>query len=102
MTPKRRTRSAARETLPAANGLPLPRKGDEGPVGQFPPVPAVRAVRSPGPGRAREGQADFPPRGRAARLSGSLRGRAPVAQRIEHLTTDQKVWGSNPYGRAFA
>ncbi len=28
------------------------------------------------------------------------RGRAPVAQRIEHLTTDQKVWGSNPYGRA--
>ena len=24
---------------------------------------------------------------------------APVAQRIEHLTTDQKVWGSNPYGR---
>jgi hypothetical protein len=25
--------------------------------------------------------------------------RAPVAQRIEHLTTDQKVWGSNPYGR---
>ena len=24
--------------------------------------------------------------------------RAPVAQRIEHLTTDQKVWGSNPYG----
>ena len=28
------------------------------------------------------------------------RGEAPVAQRIEHLTTDQKVWGSNPYGRA--
>ncbi len=26
--------------------------------------------------------------------------KAPVAQRIEHLTTDQKVWGSNPYGRA--
>ena len=25
---------------------------------------------------------------------------APVAQRIEHLTTDQKVWGSNPYWRA--
>ena len=25
---------------------------------------------------------------------------APVAQRIEHLTTDQKVWGSNPYRRA--
>ena len=24
---------------------------------------------------------------------------APVAQRIEHLTTDQKVWGSNPYWR---
>ncbi len=24
---------------------------------------------------------------------------APVAQRIEHLTTDQKVWGSNPYRR---
>ena len=28
------------------------------------------------------------------------RGHAPVAQRIEHLTTDQKVGGSNPYGRA--
>jgi hypothetical protein len=26
--------------------------------------------------------------------------RAPVAQRIEHLTTDQKVGGSNPSGRA--
>ena len=26
--------------------------------------------------------------------------RALVAQRIEHLTTDQKVWGSNPYERA--
>ena len=24
---------------------------------------------------------------------------APVAQRIEHLTTDQKVRGSNPCGR---
>src|SRR5690606_3325637 len=38
-----------------------------------------------------------------ARLSESSRQprvRAPVAQRIEHLTTDQKVWGSNPYGRA--
>ena len=28
------------------------------------------------------------------------RGEAPVAQRIEHLTTDQKVRGSNPFGRA--
>jgi len=27
---------------------------------------------------------------------------APVAQRIEHLTTDQKVGGSNPFGRASA
>ena len=27
-------------------------------------------------------------------------GRAPVAQRIEHLTTDQKVRGSNPFRRA--
>ena len=27
--------------------------------------------------------------------------KAPVAQRIEHLTTDQKVRGSNPLGRAF-
>jgi hypothetical protein len=42
-------------------------------------------------------------------LSGSLMHRcarfaghdtAPVAQRIEHLTTDQKVRGSNPFGRA--
>lgn len=24
----------------------------------------------------------------------------PVAQWIERLATDQKVWGSNPYGRA--
>ena len=27
---------------------------------------------------------------------------APVAQRIEHLTTDQKVRGSNPFGRTTA
>ena len=26
---------------------------------------------------------------------------APVAQRIEHLTTDQKVRGSNPFVRTF-
>ena len=32
-----------------------------------------------------------------ARYTGT---RAPVAQRIEHLTTDQKVRGSNPFGRA--
>src|SRR4051812_6548382 len=32
---------------------------------------------------------------------GTIRGtpRAPVAQRIEHLTTDQEVRGSNPFGR---
>src|ERR1700741_1751341 len=29
-----------------------------------------------------------------------LKNIAPVAQRIEHLTTDQKVGGSNPFGRA--
>src|SRR5690625_1488376 len=28
------------------------------------------------------------------------KGHAPVAQRIEHLTTDQKVGGSSPSGRA--
>ena len=33
-------------------------------------------------------------------VSGSLPRRAPVAQRIEHLTTDQKVGGSNPSGCA--
>ena len=27
---------------------------------------------------------------------------APVAQRIEHLTTDQKVGGSNPSGRTIS
>ena len=27
---------------------------------------------------------------------------APVAQRIEHLTTDQKVRGSNPCGRTLS
>ena len=45
---------------------------------------------------------------RSVRLSSSspadgpraTRGQAPVAQRIEHLTTDQKVGGSNPSGRA--
>src|SRR5690625_1021937 len=31
---------------------------------------------------------------------GPHRGRAPVAQWIEHLTTDQKVGGSSPSGRA--
>jgi hypothetical protein len=30
----------------------------------------------------------------------AVRGPAPVAQRIEHLTTDQEVGGSNPFGRA--
>ena len=32
--------------------------------------------------------------------STSVVANAPVAQRIEHLTTDQKVGGSNPSGRA--
>ena len=32
--------------------------------------------------------------------STSVGANAPVAQRIEHLTTDQKVGGSNPSGRA--
>jgi hypothetical protein len=33
-------------------------------------------------------------------ISTRLEGRiALVAQRIEHLTTDQKVRGSNPFGR---
>ncbi len=32
--------------------------------------------------------------------SAPLQNIAPVAQRIEHLTTDQKVRGSNPFGRA--
>ena len=31
---------------------------------------------------------------------GCLGDHAPVAQRIEHLTTDQKVGGSSPSGRA--
>ena len=31
---------------------------------------------------------------------GCLDDHAPVAQRIEHLTTDQKVGGSSPSGRA--
>src|SRR5690625_1912593 len=37
-----------------------------------------------------------------AKLTGRCNhaGQAPVAQRIEHLTTDQKVGGSNPSGRA--
>src|SRR3954447_5242751 len=40
-------------------------------------------------------------RGRGpARVEASQVHTAPVAQRIEHLTTDQKVRGSNPFGRA--
>ena len=31
--------------------------------------------------------------------STSVGANAPVAQRIEHLTTDQKVGGSNPFAR---
>ena len=46
-------------------------------------------VRIPEPPRG------APPPGRST----STTEQAPVAQRIEHLTTDQKVWGSNPYGR---
>ena len=41
-----------------------------------------------------------PPRRLELRSPRPHRGRAPVAQRIEHLTTDQKVGGSNPYRRA--
>ena len=38
--------------------------------------------------------------GVARRLSKPFEPPAPVAQRIEHLTTDQKVGGSNPSGCA--
>src|SRR3954453_20768190 len=41
--------------------------------------------------------ADFAAGGPQAKLSDVP---APVAQRIEHLTTDQKVRGSNPFRRA--
>ena len=41
-----------------------------------------------------------PPRRLELRSPQPHRGRAPVAQRIEHLTTDQKVRGSNPFRRA--
>ena len=33
-------------------------------------------------------------------LNSKIGGEAPVAQRIEHLATDQKVRGSSPLGRA--
>jgi len=39
------------------------------------------------------------PRGKEADKLGAHAKQAPVAQRIEHLTTDQKVGGSNPFGR---
>jgi hypothetical protein len=39
---------------------------------------------------------------RAQRCMYTRRATAPVAQRIEHLTTDQKVRGSNPFGRAIS
>src|SRR5699024_4327373 len=40
-----------------------------------------------------------PCRGAGKPGSGTRREHAPVAQRIERLTTDQKVEGSNPSGR---
>ena len=40
--------------------------------------------------------------GRASRVLASRKRYAPVAQRIEHLTTDQKVGGSNPFWRTNA
>src|SRR3954447_12623545 len=44
----------------------------------------------------------IPPSPRSSQILGSAGGNktAPVAQRIEHLTTDQKVGGSSPSGRA--
>jgi hypothetical protein len=35
----------------------------------------------------------------SGRVGNNYISHAPVAQRIEHLTTDQKVRGSNPFGR---
>jgi hypothetical protein len=63
-----------------------------------PPSPAGAPLASiDGPGSV---VMDFGP----PMSAGTLRTRswqpAPVAQRIEHLTTDQKVGGSNPFGRA--
>src|ERR1700730_8010070 len=49
------------------------------------------------PQRRPEGQILSPP-ARLTRRPHNGR-HAPVAQRIEHLTTDQKVGGSNPFGR---
>ncbi len=53
----------------------------------FTPIPGSNPGASAAPGVVPDGQ---------------LKHRAPVAQRREHLTTDQGVRGSNPLGRATA
>ena len=72
------------------------------------PDAGAAARRPAAPARAHRRQLRRPPiRGPATRrvFSSSAsapfraRGRAPVAQWIEHLTTDQKVGGSSPFGR---
>src|SRR5205823_14635225 len=65
--------------------------------------PMIRAV---GPRRQRlrgtpsAKRGDRPRSGTLGRGPRQCAGPAPVAQRIEHLTTDQKVGGSSPFGRA--
>ena len=70
----------------------------------FEVVRKMEASPSPVHGtRLLSGRGIKPPRGfKSLRLRqvSNVRNRAPVAQRIEHLTTDQKVRGSNPFGRA--
>src|SRR6478735_5506318 len=55
-------------------------------------VPVVMRAILPDPGFGRTAS-------RPVSSSPALRGHAPVAQWIEHLTTDQKVGGSSPFGR---
>jgi hypothetical protein len=86
----------------------------EGPRRSGPqPVPRTRPLRSLSLSKGDAPPSPAPPRldwrlrppccrlyfGLPSRSSLLSASNAPVAQRIEHLTTDQKVGGSNPFGR---
>ena len=87
--------------VPSDVGLPAAAGAGRG----RPPATPGDGERRPAPSASRAGpKPDSVPRARSgilgARCPASAGEQAPVAQRIEHLTTDQKVRGSNPFGRA--
>jgi hypothetical protein len=86
-------RGARRPAAPGLDGL-----GQRRTAPWLLPVELTRPSTA-GPRRSREVAVARPaPRTRYARPSCPPGWRAPVAQRIEHLTTDQEVRGSNPFG----